>query len=375
MESASVRTERSHLRFEDGGVTVTSSERGDLGWLSDFLACGFEEASASDCDRSVVLRVDAAGYDRLLASGRPGSGVRVEGFARDSAPVLLERWPSNGSTSVFRDPRRPIFYVVSENGARIEILARERGPKCRTTLMRVVRELTMDRVVATGGVLVHGAAIRVDGGVIAICGPKRSGKTTLLMALLMTPGTRYVANARCALRANGAGVSVRGLPTIVSIRRDGLERFPAARQRLSAVRPDLAGHEQPDRPNFSLSPPEFCALMNDCPRASGGPLLALIHPRITDDPTRLSLHRLDADEALERFRQGLFRAAHASPLGEAFASAAAREASFERESQRRIVESIPSFDVRLGAGGAPGTPECRDLLARIAKARSEARRP
>jgi hypothetical protein len=354
--------ESSTLRYEDCSVTVTSSERADLGWLSAFLACGFEEVPDAVGNRRVGLRVDAAAYDRLLAKGSAGAGGPVEGFAKDSNPSLLERWPSNGPAATFHDPRRALFYLVSEDAARVEILARERTTRCRTTLMRVVRELTMDRVVSTGGILVHGAAIGFEGGVVVMCGPKRSGKTTLLMSLLEIPGTSYIANDRCVARPGIATVSVRGLPTIVSIRCDTLEHFPAARARLERIRPDLAGSERSGRSRFSLSPPEFCELMGDCPRESGGPLMALIFPRVTDDPTPLRLRRLDPAEALERFRTGLFRAGFANPLGEAFVSRASRSVVSSSEHQRRIAETIPCFDCRVRAGETPGKDGCRRLL-------------
>jgi len=372
MAPHAIATQNASLRFEDFRVAVSSSERADLGWLEAFLACGFEPVSGGACDRHVALTVDAAAYDRLFAKGRPGSGVRVEGFARDAKPLLLERWLSNATESVFHDSRRPIFYMISRDGTRVEIVARERTPKCRTTLMRVVRELAMDRVVATGGILVHGAAIRVDGGVVVMCGPKRSGKTTLLMSLLEIPGTRYIANDRCVLRPTESGVTVRGLPTLVSIRCDTLDRLPARRRRLDEVRPDLAGGGRNEPTSFSLSPPEFCELMGDCPRESGGPLLALIFPRITDDPAPLTLHPLAAPEALTRFRQGLFRAAHASPLGQAFVSSAAGAASPAPEAIRRIVQSVPGFDCRLGAGEALGAEACRTLLERVTGTRRAA---
>jgi hypothetical protein len=353
------------LRYEDCLVSVTSAERSDLDWLAAFLACGFERAPVGAAQRRVALNVDAAAYDRLLACGAPGSGAPVEGFARDAEPSLLERWPASGPASVFRDPRKAVFYRVTDGGASVEILARERGPRCRTTLMRVVRELTMDRVVASGGILVHGAAIGVGGGVVVICGPKRSGKTTLLMAMLERAGVRYVANDRCVLRLTPAGASVRGLPTLVSVRRDTLARFPAARARLGSVRPDLAGAEQAQRPSFSMSPPEFCELMGDCPRASGGPLLALLFPRIGEDAAPLSWRRLGAEEALARLRAGLFRAGHASPLGQAFVSAAAAAADARDADHRLVAERIPGFACSLGGDAAPGEQDCRRLLESV----------
>ncbi len=366
--AARAPTQSTHLRFEDCDVRVRSSDGGDLRWLSAFLACGFEEIPDGAGDRRVELIVDSAAYDRLRASGCAGSGAQVEGFARDSSPSMLERWSSNGSTSIFHEARHPIFYVISEDAARVAIVARERMPRCRTALMRVVRELTMDRVVATGGILVHGSAIGLERGVVVMCGPKRSGKTSLLMSLLETPGTRYVANDRCVVRFGEATVSVRGLPTLVSIRCDTLERFPAARARLARIRPDLtdlAGTPQAQRTSFSLSPPEFCELMGDCPRASGGPLRALIFPRITAGPAPLTLHRLDAAQALERLRTGLFRAGYASPLGQAFASRASASAISRREDHQRIAETISSFDCRIGAGQTLGKDACRGLLESV----------
>jgi hypothetical protein len=297
--------------------------------------------------------------------GTPGGGALAEGFARDSEPALLERWPSSRPGRVFRDTRAPLFYEVSEDVHRVEILARERTRKTRTALMRVVRELAMDRVVATGGLLVHGSAVATGGGTVVMCGPRRSGKTTLLIALLHAPGTRYVANDRCVVRVGEGGATVRGLPTLVSIRRDTLDHFPEVRRRLAAARPDL-GPGSEERPRFSLGPPELCALLGGCAREPGGPLQALVFPHVTADPARLGLRRLGAAEALERLRQGLFRAEHASPLGEVFASRDAGSRSASAGVERWLAERVACFECRLGGGAAPGPEECLDFLGKVA---------
>ena len=82
--------ESSSLRFEDFDVAVTSSERGDLGWLEAFLACGFEPVAAGACDRRVALTVDAAAYDRLFAMGQPGQR-RAGGRLREGREALPAR--------------------------------------------------------------------------------------------------------------------------------------------------------------------------------------------------------------------------------------------------------------------------------------------
>jgi hypothetical protein len=286
----------------------------------------------------------------------------AEGFAQDSEPALLERWPSSRPGRVFRDTRGPLFYEVSDDAQRVEILARERTRKARTALMRVVRELAMDRIVATGGLLVHGAAVATGGGTVVMCGPRRSGKTTLLIALLQTPGTGYVANDRCVVRVGEGGASVRGLPTLISIRGDTLDHFPEVRRRLAEVRPDLG---QREGRRFSLGPPEFCELLGGTPREPGGALRALLFPQVTDGPQRLALRRLAPADALERLRQGLFRAAYASPLGEAFVSPALRARVSSAEVQRWLAEHVACFECRLGGGAPPGPDECIDLLRTV----------
>jgi hypothetical protein len=314
----------------------------------------------------VELIVDAATYDDILPRGRVGQTPPVEGFATDSQAPSWERWCVTETERVFRDLEEPLFYVVAGGGTRVTIVVRERTSKCRTALMRVVRELAMVGVVSSGGTVVHGAAVRARDGVVVLSGPKRSGKTTLLMALLHAAAAHYVSNDRCVLRAGEAGVVVRGLPTLVSIRRDTLDHFPAARRRLDTIRPDLA-RDWADRTSFSLGPPAFRALMGGCPGASGGPLRALIFPRLSDAPERLALCRLGPDAARTRFRQGLFRANRPSQLGDVFVSPAVAGGG-GGDVERWIAERVPCFDARLGGGAPPDGAECRALLEQVATA-------
>jgi energy-coupling factor transporter ATP-binding protein EcfA2 len=240
--------------------------------------------------------------------------------------------------------------------------------------MRVVRELAMARTVSTGGLLVHAAAVRTaGGGVVVLCGPKGSGKTTLVMSLLVhAPGAAYVANDRCVVRANGSGTAatVRGLPTLVSIRSDTLERFPVVRARLDGVRPEAAS-----RPRATVTPPEFLELVGRPARAPGGPLLALVFPRVGAGPNRLALRRLGPAEAEARLREGLFRAGRTSPLGDVFvppgaepAAVAGRVREEADRAVRRLAADVPCFECLLGGGAPPGAAECRALLANVGAA-------
>ena len=187
------------------------------------------------------------------------------------------------------------------------------------------------------------------------------------MALLERAAARYVSNDRCVLRLTDEAVTVRGLPTLVSIRRDTLEHFPAARSRLGAIRPDLGG-DWGARTSFSLDPPLFCELMGGCPQASGGPLRALVFPRLTGAPERLALRRLGPDDAVARFRQGLFRATRSSPLGDVFTRRGPAEEGAVADLERWIARRLPCFEAELGGASPPSGEECRALIDGVARA-------
>lgn len=358
------------LRYENDVISVAAPAADDLTWLAEALACGFATVDAAPAApaASVQLIIDAAAHDALLAGGRRAAGD-VEGFAQDADRYVLEPWQGDADDACLRDPRIPAFYRIDRRRRRVEILARAAGPRWRMALLRVVRELAMDRVVAAGGVLVHGAAVASAAGVIAISAPKRHGKTTLLLSLLEHTGAAYVSNDRCVLRvgAGGAdGATVRGLPTIVSITRDGLARFPALRDRLFAARPALAAGEE----NVGLAPQEFTALLTS-PRAASGPAAAFLFPSVTTNPRRLTLRRLDAAEALPRFRAGLFRSAQDTLLGEVFrldSPPGLTPWQAGESAGRWLAAHRPCFAVELGGDAAPDASECRDLLDAVAAA-------
>lgn len=355
------------LRFETSVVRVTSTDPDDLVWLAAFLQSGFELVDPIVHEDQVELTVDPVAHDALLRRGRPDDGPPREGFSRDSGLSTLERWSSDGAGELVRDPKLPGFYRLSDSPRRVEILTRERTPRCRTALMRVVRELTMDRVVSTGGVLIHGAAVRSEHGVIALSGPKQRGKTTLLLSLLESTDVAYVSNDRCVLRVEAGAATLRGLPTIVSIRRESLATLPRFRERLFVAHPHLAAR---DRPRLGLAPHELLGLFPSRRHASSGRASAFLFPEVVPSPVRPSLRRLSEADALDRFRQGLFRAGHPTVLGDVFASDATRGPAPWRAAEtagRWVSENLPCFRLELGTGLPPTATECRSLLARATK--------
>ncbi|MGH7786226.1 MAG: hypothetical protein ACRERC_05130 [Candidatus Binatia bacterium] len=362
------------LGYEAYIVRAMSADASDLSWLASVLECGFDPVEGGTPHSEVTLTIDAVAHDALLAGGRSETAAEVETFAQDTGGYLCQPWSAGADALVIRDPQLPGFYRLSPARRAVEILARTHTLACRHALMRVVRELAMDRIVATGGVLVHGAAFHTDGGAVVVSGLKRRGKTSLLLALLQHTGVAYISNDRCVLRVDGAAASVRGLPTLVSITRSGLDAAPRFRQRLFALRPDLAAR---DAASVGFGPDLFARVL-DSPRAAAGPLAACLFPRVTANPERLVLHRLSIAEALAQLREGLFRATRATLLADVFSSATARGRSpweLGEATAHWLAANCPCFLVELGGGAPPTAEECRALLAHVAAGGSAAGRP
>lgn len=368
------------FRYHGLTISVRCDESADLAWLEEFLSPLFavDDTGVPAC--RVSLSVDSRRYADLLRRGpRPGGGAIVC-FANDTNLVSLPLWASpEGERTVF-DRRSQVFLLVRPECAEIEMVAGRSGPLARPALMRVVRELAMMHVVQSGGLLLHGAAIGDRERGVVIAGPKRSGKTTLLMHVLRAARIGFASNDRVAVFANAPSPSLRGLPTIITIRHQTATRFPELsawlpdasahyRRRLSEPRPQLASARRSGHQPVSMSPAQFCSAMQ-VSLVAEATLKALLFPRVTGRPGSLVLTPLDRGAAAERLRAGLFRAQSPVTVAPGLAILPENQASPSTRELlcSRLLDAVQAFDCELGRE-AYARPEAlsglvRDVLPR-----------
>jgi hypothetical protein len=180
--------------------------------------------------------------------------------------------------------------------------------------MRVVRELAMQHAVNTGRVLLHAAALEVDGRAMAILGPRRAGKTTLLLHLLEAGGARYIANDRVCVEPGGTGVRLTGLPSIVSLRAGTLALFPDLHARAAASGCHFgetqdecrAARERQMRRDVDLTPAQLCDLMG-VQAATSTPLAVMLFPQADEiRDAAAESGSLSAMSTAQRVRDSLF---------------------------------------------------------------------
>ena len=168
---------------------------------------------------------DRERYRQALDRG-PADGT-VEPFAFDAKVVGLPRWRTEAADIGLFEAARGILFEVAYAARAVTLLTEPGNADGRIALMRVVRELAMNRAQRRGGLLLHAAAMGVGDRAIVITGPKGAGKTSLLIHVLRARSARYVSNDRVVLPAAEGRPPALGVPTIVALRRGTLDLFPS----------------------------------------------------------------------------------------------------------------------------------------------------
>jgi hypothetical protein len=360
-----------HLAYGGCSLAAGADDPADRAWLRDFLAPFFEErAEAPPAGHTRVTLVrERAAFEAARAAGAAPGAEPVPAFLADGAALSLLRW--SGAPERWRDAGADAF-LEREGADAWRVLAAPGAHFARVAWMRVLRELATLAAARAGAALLHASAVERAGRAVAFLGAKRSGKTSCLLSALRAPGVRFLANDR--LCAEPGGVA-RGMPTILNLRADALEAFPALAQRVRAADPRVAtraGESRAGQPEWPRKPgaagvvtAEFLALAGVGATAAA-PLAALVFPRVSGRPGRFTLSRLAPEAALARLRDAdLLRDA---PRGGPFGAApeGAGEACLEN-----LAREVPCFACRLDFDAYAGEPSA--LLDEVSGARSDLR--
>jgi hypothetical protein len=350
-----------HFRYRDLTVSVSTADPTQLSWLEEFLCPQFAIVCGGSPNCHVAVVMDTRQYIDTFRRGPRPDGRQINSFALDTGLIRLPMWQALDDAQAIFDPDFKLFYMVNPDRSQVRILAPNGSRSVRTALMRVVREFAMTSSVRAGALIIHGAAFAVGDRGVMIAGPKKAGKTTLLMHVLQHVGAHFVSNDRVVAAWEDGHPTLYGMPTIVTVRQQGAWRLRFLHERLLASsyheRYSLAETGQrigrvgrPDRHGrWSMSPAQFCDLLQVRPIAQV-PAYALVFPRVTGRPGTIELTQLSADEAAVQLAGTLFRAHAPLKTAEMLTSAddtPRGRASFD-DVCRQLVSGVRSFTCALG---------------------------
>jgi hypothetical protein len=346
------------FRFGPARIDVESDDAGAARWLREFLVPWFETCPPGAGEFRVCLRVSPASFEKLARRQAAASSEPRACFALDSQTACFPGW-TDAEGSALAEPERGCFYRFEPAG--VEIVTAAAPPRVRVALMRAVREIAaLRRLEAAGCLDLHAAAFAVKDRAVLLVGPKRAGKTTLLASALGSGRADLIANDRVLAEPDAGAVRAFGVPTLVSIRPDTLERFPALRSPVAGGSAQLTADEieaqrvspSPDAApvKYALSPAQLAQQLG-AGAATGAPIAAIVFPEIDPRQSGWSLARLPTAEAGARLRECLYGATLIDRPRTVFDElVGARPARREQSAQQvaRLAERIPVFTCRLG---------------------------
>ena len=349
-------------------IDIIGDDPTALVWLAEFLGPAFVSqpldsppAGAVAAQHSVQFEVapaEHAGLHQALA-GAPLEGVKV--FTFDGSFSRHRGWDADDKRRWIHDTKEDTFYGIDPSGRSIRLVATGAGGFPRVSLMRVVRELATTALLHSGKLPVHGAAFVHDEISVLVCGPRRSGKTTLLLHALRC-GAPFISNDRLFVTTESPIVA-QAVPTIVMLRDGSLAFFEEMQRTMDEARFDRAytvaecamrikrasPHRRPGS-RRGISPAQLCELAGGSmfPSARVGTLL---FPRIDPETDGIVLEPLAAESAATLMNRSLLKASHPTSYSAFFAPGLIGErvaVEVELHRCRRLAEQVPAYVCSLG---------------------------
>ncbi len=328
-------------------------------WLAEFFTPWFDLCAPGEGAVTVRLMCSAAAFADLQHRRATASTYPIACFALDSQVVELPGW-TDGEHTVIADDMFACFYRVRQ--AHVEIVAQPGVRAKRIGLMRVVRELAAARILGQATVLdLHAAAFAVDERAVLLVGPKRAGKTTLLVSVLASGLGSLLANDRVFVDTGRHLGRAFGMPTLVSLRAGTLQLYPNLRrgfperptllhtaelESLDVIAPEGDGALR----DFGLSSAQLARRLG-VPIVRSAPVAAIVFPEITTTIDAWSLEPVVPADGAARLRECLYGVQSSLRLRTIFEEIGGCAAG-RREDQTAIVDQLaarlPLYRCRLG---------------------------
>lgn len=327
------------LEYRGLALTVRSSSATVLRWLTEFLSPAFAPSVKSGW-LEVDLVFDADRFRDSMRGARP-TGSEADVFTLDQGHMRLPLLETKDGLMAYEEQRRVLI-----GRAPLALIAETDHDRARTMALRLVREAATAHALGSGDLPLHAAGVACGGTATLFVGPKRAGKTSLLLYALNQPRARYLSNDRIFVAPDSR--TARPMPTLVKIRPETLAFHPLLRRTLRSTR--LRGARTADEvyqptPRWPplLSPLQLCSLVGATATSSAA-VRTLVFVERDRTVERFALRPLEPLEAVDRLaRDGLLAGGTAA----SFLFDSARRGDLEMR-LRALADKICCVSLALG---------------------------
>jgi hypothetical protein len=184
-------------------------------------------------------------------------------------------------------------------------------------LARIMREYVMNEMQRRGNFFLHASSFVTASGPVIVTGPKKAGKTSLVMFACSAGDGVYLSNDRVLLQLVDGDFVLRSVPVIITVREKTFEFFPRLKKRIldeemnfRARRGERLRDVSPDTVigsdgEYDLSQEQFCDLLGSAHALEAHKPIVVI-PQITGRPGTFTIRAIDEKEAASFLRHSLF---------------------------------------------------------------------
>jgi hypothetical protein len=253
------------------------------------------------------LRLDVHHDDRSVHQLTIRAGTRADARRMETIPGVTTIEVPDGRSRVLTVAVDSLegeqgTHAVRVTDDHVELLLHSASRRQHRLPLRVLREAMIRTYENAGATLLHAAGATVRGIGVAVCGPRATGKTTTLAALLAATRGDLLSNDRLLLPPPGPnGQTLVAVPLPVPLACGTIEAVDSVRASLATTRRPCPPLESLPRVFGShvkaeLTAREFAIAMGG--RITAGARLGLlVVPRLTDDDTPFTARPLVSTEA------------------------------------------------------------------------------
>ena len=376
-----------YISYPNATVRINCTDSTDLQWLLSYFN-GEQRTLGLLVDYTINLERSDELHQHLWSFFGDGQNKQqFPAFNFDTHTIYLPLCGLHNHAKVYFDKEFNSFYLVDDNEKSIRVIGLNGRFWVRNAVANIVLEIIAAQHLIAPYIIMHAAALMFNQKAILICGPKNSGKSSLLIHMLQE-AEAVLSNDRTIVELCQNDESIHacatGIPTLIKLRRGVRSLFPdffshyPDNLRLASMNPGEMAKANPERTYPSddgrilMHPQQFSSLFG-LHYAHTSNVAAIVFPQVqADENLGIHISRLEMSKGRQSLLNGRFRASTEEYKGSIFLPDnyhTSISLAAAQESQDKLIDTmlthIPLYTCLLGKKAYQRSEQINEILTRI----------